>query len=302
MLDQALLLVYLTILSSVPYLLPALGGTCSERAGVVNIGLEGMLLVGAFAAAAAAHATGSAWTGLVAGVLAGTLTALLHALLTVTAKVDQIISGLSINLLAGGATGYGMDLIWGDTDSGTVPVLPAWELVPEGPWGNVVNALFGRPLVLLTALAVPAVWLLLFRTRFGLRLSAVGENPAACDTLGLSVAGLRYRGVLLSGALAGMGGSWLAFNVGRFGQDISAGKGYIAMAAVVCGRWRPLGVAAACFLFGFAGALCAALERWRVPVPSQLLTALPYVLTMIVVAGLVGRARAPAALGVPYEK
>lgn len=302
MTDQLLLLVYLTILSSVPYVLAALGGCCSERSGVVNIALEGILLMGAFGTAAVSFATGSAALGLAAGVGAGVLTAALHALLSVTTKVDQIISGLAINILAAGATEFGMRLLWPGSMARRIPVVGKATPFAEGPLGNVGNALVGMPLVTFTVLAVPAVWFLVARTRFGLRLRAVGENPAACDTLGISVWRMRYAGVLVSGALAGAGGAWLAFNVEQFQQDMSAGKGYIAMAAVVCGRWNPLGVAAACVLFGFSGALGSAFERWEVPVPSQLLTALPYFLTIVVVAGMVGGSRAPAALGIPYEK
>jgi simple sugar transport system permease protein len=286
--DELWLLVTQTVVISVPLVLAALGGTCSERGGVVNIALEGILLVGAFAAAVVAHRSGSAWLGLAAAVAAGTGVASLHAYLSVSMRADQIISGLAINLFAMGATEYGAHVAWPAAVSRTIP-----NLGPATLW---------HPLVVGTIVLAALLWLVLTRTPFGLRLQAVGENPGACATVGLSVGGLRYAGVGLSGVLAGIGGAWLAFNVSQFQHGMSAGKGYIAMAAVVFGKWHPLGATAACLLFAFSEALGAAMERWRVPVPSQLLTTLPYVLTIVALVGFVGRARSPAALGTPYEK
>jgi simple sugar transport system permease protein len=300
--DQVLLLFTQTLLVSVPFVLAALGGTCSERGGVVNIALEGMLLGAAFATALGAYLSGSAWLGLLAGIAAGVAIGALHALITVTVRVDQIISGLAINIFVEGTTEYGMHLVWGDAASRTIPVLPRWTLVGGGAAGDLVDTILGRPLVLATLLLVPAVWYLHQRTRFGLRLRATGENPAASDTAGVSVAAMRYAGVLLSGGLAGLGGAWLAFNISQFQHGMSAGKGFIAMAAVVCGKWSPVGATLACLLFGMSGALAAACERWGVPVASEIISTLPYALTIVAVAGLVGRARAPAALGVPYVK
>ncbi len=302
MLDQLFLLLALTVLAAVPLVLAALGGTCSERSGVVNIALEGILLAGAFGTAVIAYASGSAWLGLAGGIAAGVLAAALHALMTVTTKVDQIISGLAINILVAGVTEYGAKLVWKESASRTIALLPAWTPKGDSSLLFLISSILGRPLVLATILLVVAAWLLITRTRYGLRLRAVGENPAACDTLGLSVGGLRYSGVLLSGGLGGLGGAWLAFDIAQFQHNMSAGKGFIAMAAVVCGKWHPLGAAAACLLFAFASALAKSCERWKVNVPSELISTLPYVLTMIAVAGLVGRARPPAALGTPYEK
>lgn len=298
MLDQLALLFAQTVLISVPLVLAALGGVCSERAGVVNIALEGVLLVGAFAAAVTAHASGSALVGITGGVLAGVITSMLHALLAVGAGANQIISGLALNLLVAGATEYGAKSVWPADTGRALPAIPfyRWSEV------SVVDALTGRPLVVLTAALVVGVTLLLGRTVLGLRIHAVGESPAACETRGISVARLRTLAIGLSGALAGLGGAWLAFNVGQFQNGMSAGKGYIAMAAVVFGRWRPLGATVACLVFGASEALAAALERWRVPVPSELVSTLPYVLTIVAMAGLVGRSRAPAALGVAHER
>ncbi|MBI2372890.1 MAG: ABC transporter permease [Deltaproteobacteria bacterium] len=302
MIEVLLLLVTQTILTSVPFVLAALGGTASERSGVVNIALEGILLSAAFVTAVMAHVSGDAFVGLIAGVGAGALVGLLHAFLSVTVKVDQIISGLAINIFAAGATEYGMHLVWSGSASRQIPLLPKASFGLSGGVGDLLDTLFGQPLVVATLILVPLVWALEERTRFGLRLRATGENPAATDTAGVSVTRIRYSGVVLSGLLAGLGGAWLVFNIGQFLHGMSAGKGYIAMAAVVCGRWSPLGATLACLLFGVSGAIAAALERSGVSIPSQIVSTLPYVLTIVAVAGFVGRARAPAALGVPYTK
>lgn len=298
MIDQLSLLVSQTILISVPLVLAALGGTTSERSGVVNIALEGILLGGAFTAAVVAHASGSVAAGVLGALLAGLTVALLHAFLSVHVRADQIISGLAINLFIAGATEYGAHLVWPAAASRSLPLLAAAH--PTG--SDVLDTVLGRPFVLATIAIVGVISVGLSSTVFGLRQRAVGENPGACDTLGVSVVRVRYASVLASGVLAGLGGAWLAFNVGQFQHGMSAGKGYIAMAAVVFGKWRPLGATAACLLFGLSEALAAAMERWRVPVPSELIGTLPYVLTIVALAGVVGRARAPAALGVPYEK
>jgi general nucleoside transport system permease protein len=296
--DQISLLASQTILISVPLVLAALGGTSSERSGVVNIALEGILLAGAFAAAVVSFATGSATIGAIAGVAAGILVSAVHAFMSVTMRADQIISGLALNLFVSGATEYGGHLVWPDAASRNLPTIGSFQ--PTG--FDVLDTILGRPLVLATVSIVLVSWFTYEKTVFGLRQRSVGENPGACDTLGVSVARARYLGVMLSGALAGLGGAYLAFNVGQFQHNMSAGKGYIAMAAVVFGKWSPLGATAACLLFGFSEALAAALERWRVPVPSELISTLPYVLTIVALVGVVGRARAPSALGVPYEK
>jgi len=289
---------------SVPYVLAALGGTSSERAGVVNIALEGVLVTGAFASAAVTHWTGSPWVGMAAAVPAGVLIAYVHALATVTFKADQIISGLAVNLLALGATKFGAKLVWGKPHSDNIAKLPTiWERDPDaGGLATFVHTLLAEPMVLLTILLVAAAWLLHTRTVLGLRLRAVGENAHAVDTLGLPVGGLRYTGVLMSGGFAALGGAWLAFDVTQFSSGMSAGKGYIAMAAVVFGKWHPLGATAACLLFGASEAFQLRLQAASVQVPSELVGTLPYLLTIVALVGLVGRARPPASLGVAYEK
>jgi len=293
-----------TIRLSIPYILAALGGASSERAGVVNIALEGILVTGAFTAAAVTYATGSPWIGLFCAVPAGIAVAALHALATVTFRADQIISGLAVNLFALGATKFGAKLIWGKPHSENITKLPTvWKLDHEaGGAATLAHTVLAEPMVLLAAALIVAVWLLHGRTVLGLRLQAVGENAHAVDTLGLSVPRLRWTGVLASGALASLGGAWLAFDVTQFSNGMSAGKGYIAMAAVVFGKWRPLGATLACLLFGASEALQQRLQVANVKVSSELIGTLPYVLTIVALVGLVGRARPPAALGVPYEK
>lgn len=298
MIDQVSLLISQTMLISVPLILAALGGASSERSGVVNIALEGILLAGAFAAATVGWATGSATLGVLAGLIAGTAISLVHAVLSISLRADQIISGLAINLFVAGATEYGAHVVWPATVSRALPALAGFR--PTGV--DVIDTLIGRPLVLATLAAILVMRFLLGRTVFGLRQRAVGENPAAADTLGVSVFRVRALSVALSGLLAGLGGAWLAFNVGQFQHGMSAGKGYIAMAAVVFGKWNPVGATAACLLFGFSEALAAAMERWDLPFPRELIGTLPYVLTIVALVGVVGRSRAPAALGVPYEK
>lgn len=293
MLAEALLLLSQTLLIAVPLVLAALGGVASERSGVVNIALEGILLTGAFVAAAVGFASESAVLAILAGIASGVAMALVHAGLSVALRADQIISGLAINLLVLGATEYGAHLLWPGATSRALPSLTAFH-----PTGNdLADTFLGRPLVIATACLVVGLSVFLERSVFGLRQRAVGEKPEAAESVGISVWGLRTASVALSGAFAGLGGAWLALNVGQFQHEMSAGKGYIAMAAVVFGKWTPRGATLACLLFGFSEALAAALERWRVPVPSELVGTLPYVLTIIALAGVVGRSRAPSALG-----
>ncbi|MBI5367051.1 MAG: ABC transporter permease [Planctomycetes bacterium] len=313
---------------SIPLLLAALGGLFSERSGVVNIALEGIMLNGAFATVAVTHAlthpavgalpagpwAGDAalaplapWVGVAAGILAGVLTALVHALVTVTAKADQIVSGVGINLLAVGTTQFlCFRLFQSTSNSPTVPSIGPLDLGPiqDGAWGRLL--LGYSPLAYLAFGVLLAAHLVLFHTTFGLRLRAVGEHPRAADTLGVSVAGFRYAGVLISGGLAGLAGAYLASDVAQFTQNMTAGKGYIALAAMILGKWTPFGALGACFLFAFAQKFQFALRGAPSPslqaIPSQFTDMIPYLLTILVLAGLVGRAKAPAALGKPYEE
>ena len=284
---------------SVPYALAAVGGTMSERGGVTNIALEGMLLLGALGYTLGAWATGNPWAGLGAAALAGLATAAVHALVTVYGKADQITSSLGINLAAVGLSRFVLKSTFGSSsNSGAVAGLPTWKLFGLGALPGV-GALFSNPLVWLTvALVVAAQWTL-FRTPFGLRLRAVGEHPEAAATLGVSVARLRTLGVLASGILAGLGGAWLAADQQSFTDGMSNGRGYIALAAMIVGKWNPFGAALACLLFGACDALQIALQGHDVP--NEFLQMLPYAVTMVVLAGAIGRSRPPAAVGVPYD-
>ncbi|MBU1699158.1 MAG: ABC transporter permease [Candidatus Eisenbacteria bacterium] len=283
---------------SVPYGFAAVGACWSERSGVVNIALEGILLNGAFGTAVVTISTGNPWLGLLGGLLGGLLTAAVHALVVVSGKADQIVSGLAINIAALGGTRMGLKALYGSvSNSPRIPDLPHPDL--EGAMAALPEVL-GHPLfigvLVLTALST---WIL-FRTGFGLGIRAVGEDPEAADAAGFVVARMRWTGVLISGLLGGMGGAWLAFHQHSFTEGMSAGRGYIALAAMIVGKWRPWGAAAACLLFGGAEALQL---RIRIEmIPNQALQALPYLLTMIVLVLWVGRAEAPAAVGSPYER
>ncbi|MBM4117557.1 ABC transporter permease [bacterium] len=285
-----------TLRTATPLLFAGLGGMFSERAGVVNIALEGILLVGAFSAAAAAIATGSLAAALLAAMLGGLLLAALHALVTLRFGVDQIVSGVALNMLAMGATEFLMWLLYGSGANSPRIALAA----PGGERGLGQLLVELPPLTWLALAAVPACGWLLFATRFGLRLRAAGEHPEAVASLGLSVLRLRLAAVLLSGALPGLGGAFLSLGAGYFVKNMSAGRGYIALAALIFGRWRPGGLLAACLLFGFAESLQGQLQLpW---LPLRFVQMLPYLLTMVALAGAIGRSRPPAALGRPFRR
>jgi ABC-type uncharacterized transport system permease subunit len=294
-----LLFLAATLRISVPYTLAALGSTFSERGGVINIALEGMMLHGALAYTLGAYWTGSPWAGLASAVLAGVLTAWLHAEVTVRFRADQITSGLGINLLAAGLTKFVLSQVFhSSSNSSRVVGLPEWDLFGLARL-PAMGTVLGTPLVLLTvALVLLAQWTL-FRTVFGLRLRSVGERPEAAATLGLSVAGLRVAGVLLSGALAGLAGAWLASEQHSFTDGMTGGRGYIALAAMIVGKWSPFGAALACLMFGGAEALQITLQGSRFP--NELLQMLPYLVTMLALAGFIGRAVPPRSDGVPYD-
>ncbi len=288
-----------TIRISVPYTLAAVGATFSERGGVVNIALEGMLLVGAFTAVLGTHLSGSPWIGLLCAIGAGGVLALLHAVVAVTLRADQIISGVALNLLAVGLTKFLLKMVFGSSsNSSRVEGLP--EVSSRLGQVPLIGGIIAHPLVLATAALVIVAHLVLFRTRFGLRLRAVGEHPEAADTAGLSVIRLRYAGVVISGLFAGRGGAWLAFEQHSFTDGMSSGRGYIALAATIVGKWTPLGATAACLLFAAAETLQIVLQGGRIP--TQFLQMLPYAITIVALAGFIGRATPPAADGVPYRK
>jgi ABC-type uncharacterized transport system permease subunit len=286
-----------------PLTFAALGGVISERSGVVNIGLEGMMLVGAFFGIWGADVTGSWVGGLAVAMVAGGMLALIHAVFAVSLRADQIVSGVAVNLLALGLTGYlFLDVYGAEGTPGGIAEVPDLNL-PIG-WIPVVGGSLERLnlLVWLSLLGVLVVWIVIFRTALGLRLRSVGENPRAAETVGISVYRARYLAVVASGMLAAMGGAFLSIGfVHSFSQNMTAGRGYIALAAVIFGRWRPGGALAAALLFGFSSALAQRLPVFS-PSTATLFQALPYVLTLIAVAGVIGRSTPPAADGVPYTR
>jgi ABC-type uncharacterized transport system permease subunit len=287
-----------------PLVFGALGGIVCERSGVINIGLEGMMLMGAFFGIFGADLTGSWLLGVVIGMASGGALALIHALFSIQFRADQVVSGFAMNLLASGITGYIFIAHYGDQGTpDNIPRVPVVTL-PLIKDISFVGDAIGRQSLLtwLAVLLVPALALYLFRTPRGLRLRSVGEKPRAADSVGVPVIRTRYLAVIASGLLAAMGGAYLSIAfLGSFNENMTAGRGYIALAAVIFGAWRPAGALAAAFLFGFSSALAQRLPAFSEST-AVLFQALPYVLTLIVVAGLIRRTRPPAAIGVPYVK
>ena len=286
-------LIFSTIRLSAPLILAALGGLFSERSGVINIALEGMMLAGAFTAAAMTYATGSPWLGLVSAVGAGLLVSLVHAVACIQYRADQVVVGTAINILMIGLPGFLSGAFF--LSSGSTPQLPMGQLVPRAP-------------IVMAFALVPVTWYLLYRTPFGLRLRAVGENPEAADAAGVNVAGIRYSGVLMSGALAALGGAYLSIGQSSlFTRNMTSGRGFIALAALIFGKWRPVQTLLACLFFGFTEAITIQMQGVvKLPsgedIPVQFIQMVPYILTMIVLAGFIGHSRPPRALGQPYEK
>jgi simple sugar transport system permease protein len=285
---------------SVPYSLAALGATFSERGGVINIGLEGIMLNGALAYVLGAWSSHNPWIGLVAALVAGLATAALHGFLTITLRADQITSGLGINLLAAGLTRFVLHAVFhSSSNSETVVGFDAYR-IPVLSSVPAIGPVIGSPLIVIAVALVVLSQTALFRSVFGLRLRSIGEHPQAAATLGLNVERLRYSGVLLSGLFAGLAGAWLASEQHSFTDGMTGGRGYIAIAAMIVGKWSPVGAALACLLFGAAEALQITLQGSRFP--PELLQMLPYVVTMLALAGFIGRAVPPRALGTPYDR
>jgi ABC-type uncharacterized transport system permease subunit len=280
-------LLFSAVRLATPLLLAALGGLYSERSGVINIALEGLMLAGAFTAAVATHYSGNPWVGLLAAVLAGIGVALIHGVACIRYRADQVVSGTAINILFLGVPALLSGALFEST--GATPQIPRGELLPLAP-------------IVLAFALVPATWWVLNRTPFGLRLRAVGENPEAADTAGVNVSRVRYAGVMLSGALAAIGGAYLSIGqASLFTRNMTAGRGFIALAALIFGKWRPVQTMLACLLFGFAEALSIQMQGVS-QIPVQFIQLIPYVLTVVVLAGFIGYSRAPRALGVPYQK
>lgn len=297
----------MTLRIATPLIFTALGGVITERSGVVNIGLEGMMIAGAFFSVMGSHYTGSPWMGLLIGVLAGAVMASLHSFLSVTLRSDQIISGTAINTFSAALASILLFTILnrqGQTDGVT-------KIAYSPEVRQFLNSIpvIGRFLtelnyfVFLALISVFVVNFVLFKTAWGMRLRAVGEHPKAADTLGISVVKMRYIAVLLSGVFAALGGASLSIGINNlFRENMTNGRGFIALAAMIFGNWKPVGALLAALLFGAAEATQIIAQRFSLPIPNEFYFALPYLLTMIAVTGFVKKNRPPAAVGVPYEK
>jgi simple sugar transport system permease protein len=293
-------LVLSTMRVATPLVLAALGGMFSERSGVINIALEGKMLAGAFTAAAVTYAAdtklglgnASPWVGLLAASAAGLFIAAIYAVTCIRFKADQVVSGAAINILMFGIPGFLSGAFF--LSSGSTPQLPREHLIP---W---------TPIIIAFAL-VPISWYVMYRTPFGLRLRAVGEKPEAADAAGVSVKRMRYSGVLIAGVLAGIGGAYLSIGQSSlFTRNMTSGRGFIALAALIFGKWRPFQTMLACLLFGFTEAVSYQMQAIKLPsgedIPVQFIQMVPYVVTIIVLAGFIGSSRPPRALGIPYQK
>ncbi len=308
-----------TIRIATPLIFCAMAGIFSERSGIIDIGLEGKMLLSAFVAASVTFLTGSPWIGLFSAVVASGFASVIHGFACITNKGDQVISGLAINILASGLTitvGIALFSRGGQTpslgsDQRFMPIdFPFQSLINNIPlFGDLYSDVISghNILVYLSLLAVFVTYYMVFKTSFGLRLRAVGEKPEAVDTAGISVIRMRYQAVIIAGMLCGLAGAYLSIAHGAgFGREMSAGKGYIALAAMIFGKWNPIPTLFACLLFGFLEALGNRLQGVELyiigEVPVQFMQALPYILTVILLAGFIGKARAPGAIGVPYSK
>jgi simple sugar transport system permease protein len=287
---------------SSPIALAGIGETYSERAGVINIGLEGYMLAGALAGVLGSRASGSAVVGLLAALAAGLLLALIHAFVTVTLRGDQIVSGIAINLFALGATIFLYDLLLGDHPEEAVAGFQSLRIPGLADIPVVGRALFEQTIIVYALYVLVAVaGVVLFRTSWGLDVRAAGENPLALDAAGSSVPAVRYQCILLAGALAGLGGGYLSLSQLRFFVvNVTGGRGFIALAAVIFGNWSPVKVALAAGLFGTVDALQLRLQAAGVPIPAEAITMLPYLFSIVVLASVTGRSRMPTQLGRPY--
>ncbi len=302
MLNSLMLFVGITLMYSTPLVFAALGGVVSERSGVTNIGIEGMMTIGAVTGATVGYYSGNAWAGFFAAGVAGGIIALLHAFASITCKADQTISGIAINLIGPGVALFACRLLF----DGATMSLPVPHKIPK-LLGNVKTGAFQNLNVDVTVVIAFAIavflWFLLYKTKWGLHIRAVGEHPAAADTMGLNVFKIRYVCVLASGVLAGLGGASMTLAIiPQFTPTAISGQGFIALAAVIFGKWTPHGAYGACLLFGAAQALTVTLGGGRFAVPSSILAMLPYVITIVILILFVGKSSAPKASGQPYEK
>jgi general nucleoside transport system permease protein len=293
-----------TIRLTVPLAFATLGGLYSERSGVLNIALEGMMLTGAFTSAAATFYTGNPWIGILTALICGGMVGLLHAFLSVSLRVDQLVSGLAINLVAAGFTSFLARLIFSSTSTQQLPgfspiIIPVLANIPV-----IGSLLFQQDIfVYLLLLLVTSTTYILFHTSFGLTLRAVGEYPKAADAAGISVVNVRYLAVIISGCVASLGGAYLTLvQVKYFAENMSAGKGFIAIAALIFGKWHPVNSALACLLFGATEALQLRIQALGVNIPYQFLVMLPYAIALLALVGKIGKSTPPAALGIHYKK
>ena len=295
-----------TFAGSIPIMLGALTGVICSRSGVINVAIEGQLLLGAFTAAIVASGTGSLWLGLLSGALAGSLVGLLLAVFAIGYRVDQVVLGVVINTLILGLTGYLYDdlMIPFQNTLNSPATFSAIKIPLLGDIPIIGPVFFDSTIFLyLTYIALAGVQVGMFSTRWGLRTRAIGEHPVAADTVGIQVIAMRYRNVIAAGIIAGLGGAYFTIgSVGSFGKDMSSGEGYIALAAMIFGRYTPFGAVAAALLFGFTTQLQSILSTLNTPIQSNLLLMSPYIVTIIVLAGLVGKVRGPKAEGIPYVK
>lgn len=300
-----------TLMYSTPLIYTSLGGVITERAGVVNIGLEGMMYFGAFVGAAVAYFTADPWLGFICAGLGGALFGLLHAIACVTFAAEQIVSGIAMNFLGAGSALFISRMLF-DGATQTLPIpnkipLPLDFLFGEGklfPSSGFMDLVFNRfATVYLAFLMVFVVWFVLYRTKIGMRVRSVGENPDAANTLGINVTRVRYGAVIASGFFAGLGGAAMSIAVvSRFSNTLISGHGFIALAAMIFGKWKPQGAMLACLLFGGAKGLEIYLGSKGVPIPGDILAMLPYILTLIILVGFVGKTTAPAAVGKIFDK
>ena len=304
MLSNILIAISITLMYSAPLTLAAIGGVISEKCGVINIGIEGMMSIGALAGATVGYFTGNAWLGLLCAGISGGLLALLHAIASINFRADQTVSGLAINLIGPGLAIF-LSKYFFDGAALSLPVpskLP--KIINKKLLQDTKFANFNIDIsVILALIIVLLTWFIMYKTKWGLRVRATGEHPAAVDTLGVSVYKIRYFCVIISGILAGLGGGTVTLAIiSQFTPTAISGQGFIALAAVIFGKWRPFGAYFACLLFGFSQALVVILGGGEINISSSILAMIPYVLTIIVLILFVGRSSAPKASGIPYEK
>lgn len=294
-----------TIRMSTPILLASLGGLFTARVGIINFALEGIMIAGAFMGVYGSYLTGNPWFGALLGMLGGLAAALILGFTSITAKVDQVVAGTGINILFLGLTSYLLNVVFGIGAKPSkvaafqelpIPVLHKIPIVGEIFFNQI-------PLVYIAVLLIPLCYFIIYKTSFGLSMRAVGEHPRAADSLGINVIRTRYIAIIISGLLGGLGGAFLSIaQLSVFMEKMTAGRGYVAWSTVTVGKWNPLGILGASLLFGAADALQLRLQAFGIKVPYQFFLMLPYVLTMLVLAGVVGRTVAPGSMGKPYSK